>query len=197
MQPFEHVMVDIETLGTRPDAAIVTIGAVAFDFDSGGIQDRKFYVNINPRSAEQVGCSVDIGTVMWWMQQPEAARNALISSNALTLTHALTQLTEFLQAVRATNRSGRLSFWANDPDFDAKILATAYQLCGLATPWQFWETRSCRTMLALGQRYKFEAKKELPRTGTHHNAVDDAEYQARCIMAVQAMLDAHHRKATE
>jgi len=39
-----HIMIDLETMGARPNAPIISIGAVAFD--ANGI-DREFYCNVS------------------------------------------------------------------------------------------------------------------------------------------------------
>ena len=42
----KHIMIDLETLGTVADAAIMSIGAVRFDLDSDKIDDTGFYASI-------------------------------------------------------------------------------------------------------------------------------------------------------
>ena len=77
----KHVMVDIETLGTACDAPILSIGAVAFDIESGEISS-KFYRAVDPSSALERG-RADGGTLRWWMGQSDSARKAAFSGNSL------------------------------------------------------------------------------------------------------------------
>ena len=74
-----HIMIDLETMGTRPDAPIVAIGAVAFRPDSqhkdgemelGGIYGT-FYMTIDLAKSVREGAVIDPDTVMWWMQQSD------------------------------------------------------------------------------------------------------------------------------
>ncbi|KKK93085.1 hypothetical protein LCGC14_2696440, partial [marine sediment metagenome] len=44
----KHLMVDIETLSTRSNAAIVSIGACMFDPNDGWAGDNSFIVGVNP-----------------------------------------------------------------------------------------------------------------------------------------------------
>jgi len=186
---FHNVMVDIETLGTGKDAAVITIGACAFSLDAPVEDDafigETFQCNIHPKHCEAAGMSIDMNTVLWWMTQPDEARQALASKNALSVTEALEGFTEFVKRCRATNRAGRLNFWANDPDFDGVILESAYRAVNMTQPWNYYETRSLRTIKMLGTRFLGEKEKwDLTREGTHHNAMDDAIHQARVVRYV-------------
>ena len=66
----------------------------------------------------------------------------------------------------------------NGAAFDNVILASAYRRNGTRQPWQFLNDRCYRTMKAQYPAVKMQ------RNGTHHNAVDDAESQARHLIAM-------------
>ena len=66
-----NLMLDIETLGTGPNSVILSIGAVEFD-ETGVIS--KFYEAIDPESCTDWGLQIDARTVLWWMDQNDAAR---------------------------------------------------------------------------------------------------------------------------
>ena len=73
----KNVMIDIETLGTRPGSIILSIGACAFDpadISSVGSDARyEFYENIDPEDCKSLGLTSDPSTVAWWAKQgPEA-----------------------------------------------------------------------------------------------------------------------------
>ena len=68
-----HIMIDLETMGTRADAPIVSIGAVAFD--AKGI-DREFYCTVSLHSAVRSGAVIDPSTVMWWLVRQNRAGRA-------------------------------------------------------------------------------------------------------------------------
>lgn len=172
-----EVMIDIETLGKRRGCAILSIGAVAFDFEHGEYGE-EFYIHVQPGSNVDHGLDVDVETVMWWSQQAEEARKSLVSDHAVSLPKALEALRTYLVAARK-QAGGKVCFWSNDPEFDAQILEGAYQAVGRATPWSFWENRSCRTIMDLAKRKtKIDFKKEFPRNGVYHDALDDSKYQA-------------------
>lgn len=64
-----HLMIDTETLGNGPDAAIFAIGAVFFDPFTGklGKQFEKF---IDPVDSERNGGTVNAATAVWWPDNP-------------------------------------------------------------------------------------------------------------------------------
>ncbi len=71
----QNVMIDLETLGTRPGSVILSIGAVEFDRDLG--LGREFYVELNQASSITAGLTTDDATVDWWLDQEDAARDLI------------------------------------------------------------------------------------------------------------------------
>ena len=67
---FKDIMINLETLGTVAGCVILSIGAVAFDRETGEL-GMEFYEVINQVSCEEAGLHVDQKTVDWW-----AARTA-------------------------------------------------------------------------------------------------------------------------
>ena len=66
------IMLDLETLSVRPDAAIIVIGAIKF-FRKGNmlsIEDSdKFYKRITVESCKEAGLRIDEPTMEWWKSQ--------------------------------------------------------------------------------------------------------------------------------
>lgn len=164
------VMLDLETMSTNPNAAIIAIGAVAFN-KSNGVVD-KFYVQINLDSAIQSGGWVDGSTVTWWLKQSEEARSCFFSNeNAPHLMDALSRFSEFYK-----KHGGMV--WGNGAMFDNSILGNSYKRCGLDIPWKFWNDMCYRTVKNMNKHIS------LDRVGTYHNAVDDAESQALHLIKI-------------
>jgi hypothetical protein len=62
-------MIDLETLATSTDAAILTIGAVKFDPFGKDIQEpqmESFYVRVDLDSCHDIGLKVNDDTIAWW-----------------------------------------------------------------------------------------------------------------------------------
>ena len=65
-------MIDIETVGTGPNACILTIAAQTFDPFSIGYQKQDYYARVDVDS--QPDREVDDATVEWWATQPQQAQ---------------------------------------------------------------------------------------------------------------------------
>lgn len=163
------VMIDLETLDTKPSAVITSIGAVRFDPYSTWVATWDFHIHV--AVASQRGRTIDAGTVIWWLRQSDAARSALVigQDDAADLTLALEALASFID--------GANEVWCNGASFDLPILASAYAGLGDKTPWDYWQERDLRTLKALHPQ-------RIERAGTHHNALDDALHQARLVQHI-------------
>jgi len=69
-------MIDIETLATTPDAAIVSIGAVTFSTTDSPI-DEALHISVSRESCREHDRRVDPDTLEWWQDQPAEARHIL------------------------------------------------------------------------------------------------------------------------
>ena len=162
----KNVMLDLETLGTRPNSAIIAIGAVEFDEDLGILS--RYYQNVDLQSCIDKGLEVDGKTMMWWLRQSDEARSAL-RGNVVELKDALKSFREYL-------KGDNLQIWGNGVGFDNVILKNAYDKFRVYEPWDYRSDRCYRTLTCSLPSLKLE------REGTHHNAVDDAEYQAEKLI---------------
>lgn len=167
----KDVMVDLETLGRRAGCSILSIGAVAFDAESGKLGP-EFYTVVKMASCEEYGLRTDPDTVAWWAKQNLEAQKVLKQARAArgnkTLDKALTEFNCYLaqfgpKAVRV---------WGNGSDFDNAILINCYAATELTAGWEFWNNRCFRTLKGMAPSIKVD------RTGTYHNALDDAKTQA-------------------
>jgi len=160
-----NIMVDLETMATHPNAAIVAIGAVRFTDD---LQD-SFYQVVDLQSSIRAGLDVDGVTVNWWLMQEEAARQA-ITAPGIELTKALTLFDKWLGKEAVV--------WGNGASFDNAILANAYHKTGINLPWKYYNNRCYRTVKS------FYPDVKLQRLGTLHHALDDAMSQAKHLIDV-------------
>ena len=159
-----NVMLDLETLGNNSNSVIVSIGAVMFDstvVDENGY----FYANVDPESCVQAGLKMDASTVMWWMQQSDQARSAF-NVGSSPLAAALIDFSNWIPPGSTV--------WGNGATFDNVILSNAYLATGIPKPWKYNGDRCYRTLKALYQNIKADA-----RSGVYHNALDDAIHQAK------------------
>ncbi|MFV1943451.1 3'-5' exonuclease [Pseudomonas luteola] len=180
-----HVSFDLETLSLRSDAVILSIGAVAFLEKADNTLD--FYREC--KTASQMGLRhIDPNTLAWWEGQSEAARRTLEHCKlpeCPRLGEALVALRDWLNTL---STQGELFVWGNGSSFDVAILEHAYRQWDMQVPWKFYNVRDMRTIKDLYER-KF-GPLVMSRTGTHHNALDDAAYQGKGIKLMMEALNA-------
>ena len=163
-------MLDLETMGNGPDAAITAIGAVYFDIGTGRLGET-FYEVVDLESSVDNGGRMDPSTVLWWMRQDGAARR-MYEVPGITIREALDLFAAFCRKADED-----VEVWGNGAAFDNVILRSTYTRAGHPCPWPFWADRCYRTMRAMLPQIDVE------RSGTHHNALDDATTQARVLVA--------------
>jgi hypothetical protein len=164
-----HVMIDLETMGTTPGSAIVSIGAVLFDPRVGKISKDTFYRELDWEGQNRI---VDKDTHDWWYgpKVNDAAREALGGFDDLA--DVLGELADWLPK--------DAKVWGNGSCFDITILENAHYKLKMDIPWKFWNIRDCRTVLDMyeSKRGGFNKSGNLAEA---HNALGDALFQARYI----------------
>lgn len=171
-----HVMVDMETAGTGPDAAILSVGLVQFN-PATGEQLSSRSVKIDLRSAVEHGGVIEPGTMQWWAEQSDAAREVFNSTDAVPFPLAMYSIQEWLDA------TGPAYVWSNGAGFDCVVLRRALERAGHKA-WPFWMDCDVRTMVMLGRQLGFDPKTDMPFEGTVHNALDDAVHQVKYVSAI-------------
>lgn len=164
-------MLDIETMFTGPNAAIVSIGGVLFDPRRGIENAGEFYVELDWKNQKRKidrGCYAE-----FWMKQPKEIRQAL--NGKTSLEEGLEDLAWFLPK--------NVIPWGNGPTFDIVILENAYRQCEMEIPWDFWNIRCMRTLKDLYEAERGGLEKSL-FGHNNHNALDDAKYQANYACAM-------------
>lgn len=178
-----HVMIDLETLGTQPGSVILSIGAVLFDPSKTGNEclGKELYSVISRESCEAAKLEVSQDTLDWWEEQSPEARAVLAQSSdearSVALGIALKELADFIPA--------GAKVWSNGANFDQPLLDVAYNRCGIALPWKYWNSRCYRTIVALHPNEKAIR----PPTVCAHNALEDAKWQAYHMVNVAATLN--------
>ncbi|MEB7713610.1 3'-5' exoribonuclease [Kluyvera cryocrescens] len=175
-----HLMIDLETMGTKPNAPVIAIGAVFFDPHSGELGP-EYYTAVNLASAMEQGAVPDGNTIIWWLKQSPEARSAICVDDALPIAAALSELSHFIN--RNTDPKF-LKVWGNGATFDNAILRSAYERAGHPCPWQFWNDSDVRSIVMLGRQLGFDPKREMPFDGVAHNALADARHQAKYVTAI-------------
>lgn len=192
----DDISIDLETLSTRPNAAIVAIGAVQFNRDNGKI-GKKFYTLINIDDAIKHG-HVMAGTLAWWITHVEQEAQVEVfgghgvagsdidsSGNEKPSLHAaLCRLVSFIKECSPNPR-----VWGNGATFDITSLESAFASAGagMALPWHFTRIRDMRTTV---DDAGLDLSTVKAVNGPKHIAVVDAEWQANAISAARMKIRA-------
>ncbi|EGJ2280097.1 3'-5' exoribonuclease [Escherichia coli] len=173
---WNHLSVDLETMGTNPDAPINSIGGKFFDPETGEMGP-EFSKTIDAKTG---GGTVDISTIEWWLVQSSEARSAILV-NQIPLDDALLQFREFISE---HSDEKFVQVWGNGVTFDNAILRRSYERKGIPCPWRYCNDRDVRTIVELGKTIGFDARTAIPFEGVPHNALDDARHQAKYVSAI-------------
>ena len=173
-----HLMVDLETLATSPDAVILTLGAVTFDPASNKIFD-KLYYRVDVESCDRLGMTVNDDTVEWWSKQAaDVQTEAFAEDNRVPIEEVIEKFHKFAWNCDA--------FWSHGATFDLVILDCYYRKLNKVPPWNFWQIRDTRTLFDLGY------DPEMPKEGLH-NALEDASRQAMGVQTIYRKLNRFFR----
>ena len=183
---YEELIIDVESLSIQPEAALLAIGAVAFSFDHDDMQ--LFHLIIDKESSTASGGVTDHSTLKWWEKQSEEARKIFTDPNRVDLKEAMTGLQRFCIKTRNSNPRKQLNVWGNDNSFDVVICERSFQRLNMAVPWNYYEGRSVRTLVDIGQRLGINPKAEIKRTGIHHNALDDCLHEIKYCREIMKFL---------
>lgn len=163
-----HYMIDLETLSTRVDSAIIEIGLAAFN-EERVVKSHRWFVH--PRQGH-----IDLSTVKWWLAQVEAGVPNPLNPKVprMELPEALKDMTSRMKELE--------TLWSHRSTFDIPILDMAYDMTysmtGIEKPWNYKHIRDTVSFAMLYPgvpRVKPEEK---------HNAESDAVAQAQWIVNI-------------
>ena len=165
-------MIDMETLSTKLDTVILTLGGVKFNPYSKEEPFEPIYLRIDVDEQLEAGRRYDEHTLQWWLDQdPEIREEAIGEQDRISMQEALDQ---FHKWVLHTD-----TIWSNGSVFDIMIMQNYYEMMGTFHPWEHWRIRDVRTPFDMGAAPQMD-------TDQLHNALADAYQQAIGIQNVFA-----------
>ena len=179
-KPELNLMLDLETASTRPDAAILSIAIVPFNPDPAGPAPEvsSYYEVISLNSCFIEGDHFDRDTQEWWMRQDAAAKMEIINREGHPVRKVIRNVYCHLAYLA---EQYELVVWSQGIDFDFPILEHAFKKYEGKDelPYKYWNKRDTRTILKwCGVDYR-----NIERTGTAHNALDDCMTQIKNVQA--------------
>ena len=164
------IMLDIETLGTGPNAVIIQIAALDFNRETGEIGDH-VDLALSLKESMDKGFSVDASTLSWWLETDSKLLSRIVSSGG-GIQDRLFKLRNFLN-------KPEVKIWSH-ATFDFPLVQNYLKTFGVE-PVDFRAARDIRTLVDLSginlDDYDWNAKT--------HDALDDCKFQVRyCVDAI-------------
>ena len=168
-------MFDLETLSTKLNTVILTIGGVKFDPYSKEDPYDPIYLRVNVDEQLAAGRIYDEHTLQWWSDQDaEIREEAIGTEDRIPMLDALEQFHAWILHSD--------TIWSNGSVFDIVIMENFYRNNALFHPWEHWRIRDVRTVFNMGIAHGMT-------TDNLHNALADADEQARGIQHIFGELD--------
>lgn len=172
-----HMMIDLETLATTPDAVVFQIGFAVFDKDGNVFDSVRMEIDILPQIMK--GRKVDPETQRWWAQQLESSWYRHFD-NQISLDHAFATIKRHFVSRECRH------VWANSPSFDCVILESLAGQFNLELPWNFRQQMDVRTLKTLGRIMEVPRLDPEPAT---HDSREDCLRQIREVSHYWRMLE--------
>lgn len=170
------LMIDLETLSTQKNAAVLQAGWCMFDPQSDDIS-YKYEQNVCADSCLSLDGHVSDSTVRWWLNGTPEARQS-VSKPGRVIFEVLKELVRDYRGLNCT------SVWSNGSCFDIVILEHYFSRLGMAPPWKFWDIMDTRTLWATATQMGWSRKKDV----VAHTALDDAVAQAIQVQSAMAFI---------
>lgn len=158
----KHCMIDLETLGSNPKAPIIQIGMAFFTREGITLQSQ---ISVDFNDALKHG-DADGDTIKWWLQQAKEAQSTLFV-NTKPIEEVANIFEKLIEAQNANY------YWSH-ATFDFPILLSMFRSMNRKYPLPHKRTMDLRTLEFLAGPIEWDK-----RDGIHHNALDDAVYQAK------------------
>lgn len=206
---FIHVSIDIETMGTRPNAAVLSIAAVRFIMPDAGkgskdstqcLQER-FNIFINPQSwILDPDFTIDDDTRKWWSDDARAeAKNNLMKSfeaDSRHYSYAADRFYDWLMGLKSEH-GAEIIPWFQGKDFDLPILKHLFYKADYDLPFDNKKARCARDFMQNGYElltgdiggfpYQITPKYKSD-SGCSHDALFDCERTAWNVCQMQTAL---------
>lgn len=155
---------DFETCALAPTAAVMSVGAVAwnresednpFVLDPMHLCDYSFYKHVDLRSSFLDGFSFDKDTSNWWAAQPIDAKRALLDYDdtpILPIKEVIDSFFSYIKEVKSLFYARQVHLWSQGTDFDIAILRNICNIYNLSMPINYHDFRDHRTFYMEGAR---------------------------------------------
>jgi hypothetical protein len=181
-------VIDIETLSSEPNAAVIGIG-VAIIVDGKRSPDDDLEILIDPQSARIHGV-IDPDTILWWLEQPTMKR---AWSGTFTTAQAIDGFYAWLESMAERHQRPIDRVWGNAPTFDLSILRAMWRSQFKNWPFPFRGERCFRTALWMAQDlFGSVVEKRYADAENRHMPLADAIVEAESIIQIYESMGVDH-----
>lgn len=179
-----HIMLDLEALGTSRDCVVVSVGAVKFNLNTGVILDERYWELDMHEQQKVLKRTIDAHTITWWSNQTPDTIKALQSHKRVGIEEFITEFTNFIK--------GPNFFWAKGTNYDLEILTDLHKAASIwinpsinRTPFQYSKWVDARVYYLIGKELGIMPKHT--NEGAH-NALQDAIFQTKTVCQIHRTL---------
>lgn len=182
-----HMMLDLETAGNGADTVVLSAGMVLFDPFSELIGKTKYWV-LPFDEQLKLGRVITPSTLVWWMSQSAEAQEAFKASVEYKNDPAINP-TLYESVLEIVNYArGAKAVWGNGAAFDNTIMRSLSYGLKTKDEWP-WNKDACyRTIANLARAKAGTDWYPKNNRGVHHNALDDAIWQAKALQGAFKVL---------
>ena len=161
MKTAKHIIIDIETLGRRNDAAVTQVGIAIAD-ENFNVLD-SYLIQVTPDAWNTCNRTFTGETLLWWMQQ----KNTPVSKTPTHSVCSYKDLVDKLYKIFRRYNTEETIVWTKG-SMDLFCIKDICEYLNIETPWKFWQPRDIRTATEILKDWK------VCENNNAHNALDDA-----------------------
>lgn len=180
-KPTALLMFDIESLAVTSRSVVTQIGLHAVDINDPDtvLKSVEEYLPIQPQI--DMGRAISADTILFWMAQPDAARNRFKRNAGDDLDEMQALVRSIVRKTREIiSESADYEIWARGPQFDIVNLESLIVECGESVPWEYNKIRDLRSLMALADIHSADVEK--PLGFVQHVALWDCKFQVNCYV---------------
>ena len=176
-----HVIINVQTLSPRANAAVIALGAVALDHRLRTVATLHQSI-AHGAQPQRSRCTQKVD---WWRTQSHAVRRS--SLDAISQIAPLRALQTFVMFVGQHSDTKDVRIWGSSHRNDCAVLADLFADFQVNLPWVKPNERCLTTFLELYPK----ACDVGPFEGVQHHALDDATHEAKQLAKALDLHEAH------
>lgn len=187
------IVVDLETLGTRSNAPIFQIGAIAINIKTG-----EEYGYFNGLCDFQTLENIDGGTLKWWLKTNHELFAQLCQQgedNKLSAKDLISSFVAWIESMQNDVGVDNVYLWGNGILFDNCILRANCEKYKINYPIIYRNDRDLRTIYELAANkigvadgYTFRETVKINEERIEHDGLSDARHEAKALIAAEEII---------